>query len=87
MPSLLIKEVLLVNEGRTCECDVLIRNGRIQQLASNINATKSDQVIEGNGRYLLPGMIDDQVHFRGTGPDPQGRHRDRIGCCRGGWYH
>ena len=61
MASLLIKEVLLVNEGRTCECDVLIRNGRIQQLASNINATKSDQVIEGNGRYLLPGMIDDQV--------------------------
>ena len=67
MASLLIKEVLLVNEGRTCERDVLIRNGRIQQLAANINATKSDRVIEGNGRYLLPGMIDDQVHFREPG--------------------
>ena len=67
MTSLLIKDALLVNEGRTRECDVLVRRGRLQQIASNIAATNSDQVIEAKGRYLLPGMIDDQVHFREPG--------------------
>ncbi len=57
----------MVNEGRTRECDVLIRHGRIEQIASNIAATDSDQLIEAKGRYLLPGMIDDQVHFREPG--------------------
>lgn len=67
MTSLLIKDALLVNEGRTRECDVLVRHGRFQQIASNIAATDSDQVIDAKGRYLLPGMIDDQVHFREPG--------------------
>ncbi len=67
MTSLLIKDALLVNEGRTRECDVLVRHGRFQQIASNIAATDTDQVIEAKGRYLLPGMIDDQVHFREPG--------------------
>ncbi|MCH8330730.1 MAG: dihydroorotase [Bacteroidetes bacterium] len=66
MKSYLIKEVNIVNEGEILEGDVLIKNGRIEQIGSSINAT-SDLEIDGSSKHLFPGLIDDQVHFREPG--------------------
>lgn len=66
MTKTLIKNALLVNEGKTTEGDLLIANGRIQKIAGEI-AAENAQVVEANGRLLMPGMIDDQVHFREPG--------------------
>lgn len=64
--SLLIKNASVVNEGKIFISDVLVENGKIAQISNNINK-KSDQVIDATGLHLLPGMIDDQVHFREPG--------------------
>lgn len=64
---MLIKSATLVNEGRQYVADVLIKNGRIEKIASSISASPSEQVIDGSGKYLFPGVIDDQVHFREPG--------------------
>jgi dihydroorotase len=62
----LITNARIVNEGREFEGDVLIRNGRIEKIASSI--TNADgPVVDAKGKLLIPGMIDDQVHFREPG--------------------
>ena len=66
-PSILIKNANIVNEGKTLEGDLRIIGSRISQCGKEISATKKDKIIEANGMYLLPGMIDDQVHFREPG--------------------
>ncbi len=66
MNSYLIKNARIVNEGTTQEGDVLIENGIIQQVSSNIEKA-GVEVIDAQGKYLLPGLIDDQVHFREPG--------------------
>lgn len=63
--KLIIRNATLVNEGREFESDVLIKNGRIEKIATSIGADGTE--IEAAGRFLLPGMIDDQVHFREPG--------------------
>ena len=67
MNRLLIKNARLVNEGVTADADVLISGERIEKIDSGIDAGENDRVIDANGMYLLPGMIDDQVHFREPG--------------------
>lgn len=67
MAKILIKNANVVNEGQTREQDVLISNGRIELLGDSIAAGENDRVIDADGRHLLPGMIDDQVHFREPG--------------------
>ena len=68
MQNYLIKNVQVVNEGRITAADVLIKNGRIERVSSQISQTGSDvKEINGEGKYLLPGAIDDQVHFREPG--------------------
>ncbi|HEY5654531.1 MAG TPA: dihydroorotase [Woeseiaceae bacterium] len=67
MTDLLIKNALLVNEGATIETDVLIRGDRIEKIAADIRATDTTDIIDAAGNYLIPGMIDDQVHFREPG--------------------
>ena len=67
MTDLLIKNALLVNEGATIETDVLIRGDRIEKIAADISATDTTDIIDAAGNYLIPGMIDDQVHFREPG--------------------
>ena len=62
-----IQNARLVNEGQTFESDLLIRNGRIDKIAQEIPAPDGADVVDANGRHLLPGMIDDQVHFREPG--------------------
>lgn len=66
MPSILIKAATLVNEGRRFVSDVFINNGFIEQIGHDLNL-KSDKEINAEGKYLLPGCIDDQVHFREPG--------------------
>ncbi|MFT7374168.1 MAG: dihydroorotase, partial [Oleiphilaceae bacterium] len=67
MSTILFKEALVVNEGEIREMDVRIKNQRIEKVASSITATPEDFIVEAKGRWLLPGMIDDQVHFREPG--------------------
>ncbi len=62
-----IRNALLVNEGQISESDVLLRNGRIEKIAADIQAPAGAVVVDADGRHLLPGMIDDQVHFREPG--------------------
>jgi len=67
MSSTLIKNARIVNEDKILEADVRIKGQRIERIASEIPVLSEDQVVEANGCYLLPGMIDDQVHFREPG--------------------
>lgn len=65
--STLIKNAKIVNEGKIIEADLKIKGQRISRIETEISASPQDQVIEANGQCLLPGMIDDQVHFREPG--------------------
>ena len=68
MQIYLIKNIQVVNEGTIQTADVLIKNGRIEKINSRIAPSETDVVeINGEGKYLLPGAIDDQVHFREPG--------------------
>jgi len=67
MKSQLIKNAQIVNEGKMQRADVRITNQFIERIAPNITPSENDDVIDANGAYLLPGMIDDQVHFREPG--------------------
>ena len=68
MQNYLIKNISIVNEGRIQIGDVLIKNGRIEIVGSQISQIDTDVYeINGEGKFLLPGAIDDQVHFREPG--------------------
>lgn len=67
MSKLLIRNARLVNEGTIVETDVLVENGLIAQIKAGLSDATATRVIEANGQYLLPGVIDDQVHFREPG--------------------
>ncbi|RYZ97009.1 MAG: dihydroorotase, partial [Sphingobacteriaceae bacterium] len=66
MSSILIKSATIVNEGKQLQADLLIKDGFIEKIAGNIDV-KTDKEINAEGLYLLPGCIDDQVHFREPG--------------------
>jgi dihydroorotase len=68
MQKYLIKNIQVVNEGLIKTADVLIENGRIERIQPQITKISSDYIeINGEGKYLFPGCIDDQVHFREPG--------------------
>jgi dihydroorotase len=67
MQKYLIKDISVVNEGTISVRDVLIENGRISRIDGLVSAPAGTVVIDGTGRHLLPGVIDDQVHFREPG--------------------
>ena len=68
MQKYLIKNILVVNEGSITAADVLIINGRIEKIRPQISAISGGCIeINGEGKYLLPGCIDDKVHFREPG--------------------
>ncbi|MFZ4262386.1 dihydroorotase [Sphingobacterium sp. HJSM2_6] len=66
MSTILIKNAQVVNEGRVEKLDLFIKQGRIEKIAPEINEA-ADQQIDAEGLHLLPGLIDDQVHFREPG--------------------
>jgi dihydroorotase len=68
MKHVLIKNAKIVNEGTIFEGDVLIENEFIVEVGENISPKTSDcKIIDAQGNYLIPGAIDDQVHFREPG--------------------
>jgi dihydroorotase len=67
MRNYLIRNAYIVNEGRISTGDLLIKNGRIEKMGSNLRPAFAVTEINGEGKYLLPGVIDDQVHFREPG--------------------
>ncbi|MEP0265278.1 dihydroorotase [Dokdonia sp.] len=68
MEKILIKDVHIVNEGSIVRGDILIHQGVIKEIGESISAKSSDvHVFDAEGKYLLPGVIDDQVHFREPG--------------------
>ncbi|CAA9220634.1 MAG: Dihydroorotase [uncultured Adhaeribacter sp.] len=66
MKTFLIKNAQIVNEGQITTADVFIKEGYIAKIAPEITEA-ADEVIDATGQYLLPGLIDDQVHFRDPG--------------------
>ncbi|HEV7490115.1 MAG TPA: dihydroorotase, partial [Rhodanobacteraceae bacterium] len=67
MTDWLITNAEIVNEGRRESADVSIRDGRIHRIGQSLTARGGERVLDAKGRWLLPGMIDDQVHFREPG--------------------
>jgi dihydroorotase len=85
MNKILIQGAQVVNEGEIAQLDVLIEGERILKIAPSISATPETKVIDARGKHLLPGCIDDQVHFR----EPGLTHKATIGteskaCVAGG---
>ncbi len=66
MFDLIIKNGKLVNEGKIFESDIGIKNKRIEKISSDI-AGEASEIIDASDKYVLPGIIDDQVHFREPG--------------------
>lgn len=75
MSKILLKGGKIVNEGKTIESDLLIKNGRIEKIATTIDGSEADEIVNVSGKYILPGCIDDQVHFR----EPGLTHKANIG--------
>ena len=67
MKKILIKGALVVNEGEIQSLDVRIENGKITSLRPELDLQEDETLIDASGKYLLPGLIDDQVHFREPG--------------------
>ena len=67
MESILIQGATVVNEGQTKSVDVRIEGERITHVAQHIDPKEKDKLIDAKGLHLLPGLIDDQVHFREPG--------------------
>jgi dihydroorotase len=67
MSKILIKNAKIINEGKIFESDLLIKNDTIFKICKNIKADHDCKVIDAKGKILIPGVIDDQVHFREPG--------------------
>lgn len=67
MQKYIYKNIQLVNEGKITNGDVLVEDGRIARIVSSMDSPAGAIEINGSGKYLLPGVIDDQVHFREPG--------------------
>lgn len=67
MRGILLVNARIVNEGAVKEGDLFIRNERIEKIGGDLSQVQADRVIDAEGAYLLPGAIDDQVHFREPG--------------------
>ncbi|MDC5277702.1 dihydroorotase, partial [Acinetobacter baumannii] len=72
LPDLIIRNANIVNEGQQQICDVLIQQGRMSKIQPSITGVYNAKSIEADGAWLLPGMIDDQVHFRDPGSPQKG---------------
>jgi dihydroorotase len=72
MTTTLINNATIVNEGKTFVGSVLIENNKISKVIEGKATVEADKIIDATGKYLFPGCIDDQVHFREPGlPKPK----------------
>ncbi len=85
MNNWLIINAEIVNEGRREVTDLRVRDGRIEHIERNLTVMPDERVFDARGRWLLPGMIDDQVHFREPGLTHKAdiEHESRA-CLAGG---
>ena len=83
--SILLKGGTIVNEGKQFIADILIKNGRIERIDSSISVDYSLEEINIEGKLILPGCIDDQVHFREPGLTHKAdiRHESRAAVAGG----
>lgn len=85
MSNILIKNVQIVNEGKITVSDILIGNQRILKIAQAIDNKYNAREINGENKYLLPGVIDDQVHFREPGLTHKANiHSESMAAVAGG---
>ena len=70
--TLLILNAKIVNENSIVESDIYIRRGRIEKIAKDLSSMKVSNVLDVKGKHVMPGMIDDQVHFREPGMTDKG---------------
>lgn len=75
MTDLLIRNARMVNRGKTTETDMLIRKGRIERIAPHLEVKFAIPELDARGLHVIPGIIDDQVHFR----EPGLTHKANIG--------
>jgi len=68
MSKLLIKNAQIINEGKIINSDIFINNGLIEEISNSISIKSSDvKIIDAENNFVMPGVIDDQVHFREPG--------------------
>ena len=67
MSDLLITGGTLISDGRQEQADLYLKNGRIESIGHSLSHSGNTRVIEADGKWILPGLIDDQVHFREPG--------------------
>lgn len=67
MSSIIFKNARLINEGKITEQDLLVKNGRIERIDPSFDPKFRVEEVDATGKYLIPGVIDDQVHFREPG--------------------
>ena len=67
MDRILFKEASIINKGAVTEADILVEGDRIERIDASITTARPAREIRVNGRYIMPGIIDDQVHFREPG--------------------
>ena len=84
MYDLILKNGTLVNEGSIYESDIAIKGDRIEKISSSVDA-EAKKIIDLDGKYILPGLIDDQVHFREPGLTHKGniQSESRAGLAGG----
>lgn len=70
--KILIQGGEIVNEGARQHADILVAGGRIEQIGGDLSGAKADVEIDATGKTIIPGMIDDQVHFREPGMEHKG---------------
>ncbi|MGB3617303.1 MAG: dihydroorotase [Catalinimonas sp.] len=81
----LLLNARLVNEGKITETDVLIEGERIARLGGDLASVRADRTLDARGKLLLPGLIDDQVHFREPGLTHKGTiHSEARAAVAGG---
>ncbi len=67
MKSILISNATIINENSQKISDIFVKDGRINQISNDLSHINADINIDATGKYIVPGMIDDQVHFREPG--------------------
>lgn len=67
MKSILITGANIVNEGKITRSDILIKDGVFYNIGKDLSEFEADMTIDASGKYIFPGLIDDQVHFREPG--------------------
>ncbi|MCU0469622.1 MAG: dihydroorotase [Arcicella sp.] len=67
MKTILILNAQVVNEGKIQTQDIFVKNGLIDKIGNDLSGLPADKIINAAGKYLFPGVIDDQVHFREPG--------------------